>query len=115
MKNINLNKNFLTGTWKNDFISNKKRDSEICDIKADGRYFINGEHWFNVIDFKYDSDANKISFIKAAVQPGDDRKFYNTVLVIDNNYFHLNRGYGLGERLLNKLFKAFLLIIVSSY
>lgn len=63
-----------------------KMESEVCDIDADRKYYIDGELWFNVVDFKHDIKGNRISFIKWAVKPGDERKFYNTVSIVDKNY-----------------------------
>jgi hypothetical protein len=105
MKKNNLIAKFLEGTWKNEFIDNGKADSEICDIKADGSYHINGEHWFNITDVTYDAGTNQLSFIKAAARPGDDRKFYNTVTVTDSDYLincndnsQAGRGYSVSYK-----------------
>lgn len=77
---------FLTGSWKNEFMFNGKMESEVCNIDVDGKYYIEGEHWFNIVDFEHDSKNNTISFIKQAVKPGDERKFYNTVAIVDPDY-----------------------------
>ncbi len=81
-----LPKDFLTGIWKNEFMVDGKKGFEICEIKADGKYYIDGVHWFDVIDINYDHESNKISFVKSAVQTGDERKFYNIVVKINNGY-----------------------------
>ena len=87
MKNShnNLTISFLTGTWENEFIDNGKQCSEICEIDAGGRYYVDGEHWFNVVDFKYNGANSEISFIKSAVKPSDGRSFYNAVTIVNSN------------------------------
>ncbi len=76
---------FLTGRWKNEFCSDENNGFEICEIREDGKYYIHGEHWFNIVDVKYNSETNKITFVKIAVKPGDARKFYNDLVIINHN------------------------------
>ena len=79
-----LNK-FMTGTWKNEFSLSEKKGFEICKISENGIYTINGEHWFNIKDLKFNTYTNKITFNKTAIKPGDFRKFYNELLIINRN------------------------------
>lgn len=62
--------------WWNQTLGN---GGENCSIKTDGRYYVDGEHSFNVIDFTYDSKRNLISFKLEAVIPGDKRIFKTTL------------------------------------
>jgi hypothetical protein len=75
---------FLKGIWKNEWTLNGQSDSEICEIKDDGKYYVNEEHWFTLENFKYDYKTNKITFFKTSVRPGDNRKMLN-MLTIENN------------------------------
>lgn len=81
---------FLTGLWKNEFNSDKNNGFEICDIREDGKYYIDGLYWFNIVNVKYNSETNKITFIKIAVTlqlPGI-------------------KGYGWRLRTVNRQFKS---------
>jgi hypothetical protein len=76
---------FMSGNWRNEWtMSNNRVGSELFQIKDKGKYYVNGEHFFNLEDFKYDYKTNKITFIKAAVKPGDNRRLSN-ILILDNN------------------------------
>ena len=78
-------KKFITGTWKNEFSLNEKKGFEICEIRKDGKYFVDGEHWFNIVELKYNPGNHKITFIKKAVKPGDYRQFHNELLIINRH------------------------------
>ena len=76
---------FLTGRWKNEFSSDENNGFEICEIHEDGKYYIHGVHWFDIVDVKYNSETNKITFIKIAAKPGDAIKFYNELVIVNRN------------------------------
>ena len=80
-----VNIDFLVGTWENKWKGKDHSGSEICEIKQGGKYYIMNEHWFDIQNFKYDPKNNKISFMKVAVQPGDTRKVFNDLRVVNND------------------------------
>jgi hypothetical protein len=75
---------FLEGNWKNEWTVNGQVGSEMCQIKNNGKYCVNGEHWFTLEEFKYDYKKNKIEFGKSSIRSVDDRKMLN-ILTIENN------------------------------
>ncbi len=85
-KKKHISIDFLIGSWKNQWEINGQIGSEICEIKADGKYYISGEHWFTLTDFKYNPQKNEITFFKYAVKANDNRNLKN-VLTINNNDF----------------------------
>ena len=82
-KKISLD--FLIGHWKNEWNSPNSTGSEECEIREDGKYYIIGQHWFDLKEFEYDPSTNKITFWKTAVQPDDTRKVLNTLNVVIND------------------------------
>lgn len=77
--------NFLEGNWKNEWTTDGKSGWEICEIKKDGKYYIDGRHYFTIEDFKYDLNTKKITFTKSSVQPNDDRKLFNKLILKNNS------------------------------
>ncbi len=77
---------FLVGKWRNDFMLDGIKAFELCEIDATGGYFVDGEHWFNVIEFEYDRKTSTISFTKSAVKEGDERQFFNVISKISDNF-----------------------------
>lgn len=75
---------FLVGRWRNEWTVNGQTGTETLEITADGRYFLNGAHWFNIDNFKYDAKQNQITFTKVGVRPNDTRRLLNT-LIVNNN------------------------------
>ena len=69
------------GTWKNDYkFKSNDAGSEILQIK-DGKYFIQGRHWFNIQDFSINYDKSEISFLKVGLT-NDLRRLRNKLKVI---------------------------------
>ena len=77
--------NFMVGKWMNEWTVNGSTGREILKIDKEGKYFIDGEHWFTLKDFKYDILENKISFIKSGVKENDNRRMSNYLDVKNND------------------------------
>lgn len=90
-----ISRSTLTGTWRNDFETPTGNGSEICVIDKNGHYSINGEHWFDIVNFRYDSDKQTVRFTKAAIKPGDKRQFFNILVAASPD--HLVGHYFLGK------------------
>jgi len=84
-KRQNINFDFLVGTWKNEWITNSKKASEICKITPDGRYFTNNIHYFDIKDLKVDASTGKITFSKVSILPNDNRVLYNELNIVNNS------------------------------
>lgn len=80
-----INSNFLIGRWKNQWSSPQGVGSEDCEIKKNGKYYIMGEHWFDLRDIKYNQKTNQLSFMKTAVRPDDHRKVLNVLTIVNND------------------------------
>jgi len=74
--------NELKGTWRNDWGDNEGH--EIFTLNEKGNYAIDGEHIFDLTEFKFNLKSNKITFYKTGVRQGDERKVLNSVKVINN-------------------------------
>jgi hypothetical protein len=75
----------LAGMWKNEWTIGGKTGTEMFQITEDGKYLVNGEHWFNIIDFDYNENQRQIKFIKSSVRPDDFRKLVNIVNLVNND------------------------------
>ncbi|MEO6851324.1 MAG: hypothetical protein ABI166_11860 [Mucilaginibacter sp.] len=84
-KKNNVDIEFLTGYWKNEWTVEGVTHSENCQIKQGGKYFIMSTHYFDLLNFKYDYKTNTISFMKSGVQPGDSRTAVNELKIINND------------------------------
>ena len=83
--NVKIGFQFLIGTWHNEYQSQGRKGYEICEIKDDGKYLIDGQHYFDIIDFNYNARKNQITFTKKAVRENDNRKLKN-IMNIENNF-----------------------------
>ena len=80
-----ITEKFLVGTWKNEWLSNGRWHSETLQITEDFKYVTSGEHWFNVVDFKYDPKNRRLEFTKVSVRPNEIRKLANFLTVKNND------------------------------
>ncbi len=97
-----ISRSTLTGTWRNDFQTPAGNGSETCVIDKNGHYSINGEHWFDIVDFRYDPATQTVWFTKAAIKPGDDRRFFNILKVVSpdrliGHYLSGKKGKDVGD------------------
>jgi len=74
---------FLVGVWKNEW-GMPIIGQETAKITDDLKYYINGQHFFDLKNFKYDPYKNTIEFLKVGVRENDERKILNTLSVNDN-------------------------------
>jgi len=74
--------NTLKGNWRCEW--GEDEGSELFTLNEDGSYIIEGTHYFNLTEFDYKPNKKQITFYKTAVIPGDNRKVFNTVKVINN-------------------------------
>jgi hypothetical protein len=75
---------FLIGTWQNEWIIDKTKGNEICKITAEGKYYVNNEHCFNIENLKIDASTGSISFMKVSVRQNDDRRLDNQLNIVNN-------------------------------
>jgi hypothetical protein len=75
----------LAGTWKNEWDIGGIKGSEMSQITDNGKYLVNGEHLFDIVDFEYNENKRQIKFIKSSVRPDDFRKLVNIVRLINND------------------------------
>jgi len=76
--------NILVDEWKIEWTINGKVVSNICEIKYDGKFFVDGKHTYNIKNFRYDYKTDKITFIKSPVDKSDKRKM-KSILIRKNN------------------------------
>ncbi len=98
-----ISRSILTGTWRNDYEAATGNGSEICAIDKHGHYSINGEHWFDIVDFRYDSATQTVAFTKAAIRPADNRRFFNILKIASpdrliGHYFLSHKGEDVDDR-----------------
>ena len=97
---LDLNMSFIDlfhGRWNSEF------DKEITFSK-DGKYFIKGEHWFNIIDFKIDIKNNSFQFVKCYID-NPKKRIINKLEVISLGKYY--KGVELkGDREINISYKA---------
>jgi hypothetical protein len=79
-----ISQKILVGTWKNEW-GPPNAGQEILKITEDMKYYINGQHYFNIEDFHFDPQKNIIQFLKVGAREDDRRQVLNT-LTIKNNY-----------------------------
>jgi hypothetical protein len=72
--------NVFPGTWRNDYVFPTHKGSEVFEIR-DGKYVIQGKHWFNIEDFSITPDKSEIIFTKVGL-PNDPRRLKNILQVI---------------------------------
>lgn len=76
----------IAGLWRNDWGGDSPGSgSEYLEITKDLEYYVNGDHYFNLVDFSYDKATNKVEFSKVAVKPEDHRRVKD-VLTVENNF-----------------------------
>ncbi len=85
-KAINPSDVFI-GKWKNECSQGSQNGSEIFFIKDQNKYFTGDQHWFNIIDFKFDEKGKTLSFNKIGIKEGDNRKLVNNLKIINNELF----------------------------
>jgi hypothetical protein len=77
---------FLVGTWLNEWdLNGKNAGSETAVIKDDSGYYRNGEHIFNVEDFKINYKNSQISFDKVSVRQNDHRRSENKLTIVNKD------------------------------
>ena len=79
---------FIEGAWKIECnYGQGKKGMENFSIK-NNKYYINGEHWFDIDQINFDYQNKKISFRKVAVRPNDNRKLVNDLVIDNDNKLH---------------------------
>lgn len=81
---INIKLSDLKGHWRNDY---SDTGTELFYLDENGKYFIGNNHSFNLVDFKYDPNHNRITFIKVSANPNEKWKAVNDLKVINNELF----------------------------
>jgi hypothetical protein len=79
-----ISQKILVGVWKNNW-GPPQAGHEILKITPDMKYYIGDDHYFNIIDFKYDPQTNYIEFKKVGVKPNDHREVLNKVRIVNND------------------------------
>jgi hypothetical protein len=85
-KRKTLNLSNMAGMWKNEWaIIGGSTGTEMFQLTKDGKYLVNGEHWFTLKEFEYNENLRQIKFIKSSVRPNDSRKLVNIVKLVNND------------------------------
>lgn len=95
-KRYNKNKiavDFMIGNWINEWNDNGNIGTEHLEIRDKGKYYLNGEHAFNIEDFQYDIQKNQIRFFKTALRQDDNRRLLNVLNVINNDHLQGDEDY----------------------
>jgi len=78
-----ISQKLLVGVWKNEW-GPPNAGHETAKITEDLKYYVNGQHYFDLKDFQYDPYKNTIEFSKVGVRESDQRRVLNTLTVEDN-------------------------------
>lgn len=74
--------NVFPGQWKSRFNAPHINATESpIEIRDGYKYFAQGKHWFNIEDFKINSDNTKMSFVKVGLD-GDNRRVKNDLRIL---------------------------------
>lgn len=79
-----ISQKILVGVWKNSW-GPPQAGHETLEITRDMKYYIGTEHYFNIVDFKFDPQTNYIEFRKVGVRPDDNRDVFNKVHIVNND------------------------------
>ena len=79
-----ISQKILVGVWKNNW-GPPNAGHEILKITPDMKYYIGDDHYFNIVDFKYDPQTNYIEFKKVGVKPNDNREVIDKVRIVNND------------------------------
>lgn len=74
--------NIFQGVWQSEFNAPHIRGKEPnIEIKEGYKYFVEGQHWFNIQNFKISNDQKTITFTKFGL--GDDKRIiYNELKIL---------------------------------
>lgn len=78
-----ISQRILVGAWRNDW-GPPNSGFENVHITEDLKYFVRGQYYFDIEDFEYDPESNKVRFYKVRVREGNHEKLLN-ILTIQNN------------------------------
>ncbi len=73
---------FLAGAWSNEWHTKTGAGSEVCEVTNDGKYFINGQHAFNVENFSYNEKTREVIFVKTGIGPRHEERYNDSLELV---------------------------------